>query len=304
MLNLLTRIQAFDYYLACMSIFKSRLLVSIIYILLFIAGAYISISIPESDLRIKLLIIDVVLTIIVFLQSAILKNASIYDLYWSVIPFYFLFYWMYELDVRELNYRMLICILLLSLWSWRLSINWFRGWKGLDHEDWRYLDLRKKTGFFYPIVNFLGIHLFPTILVFIGSLALEPIFLSQDPISYIDIIGAAVMGLGILFESAADNQMHNFKKDPNNKGLNINKGIWKYSRHPNYLGEILFWWGLYILSISAGASTIYLLGPGLMTFLFLAISIPMMEKRLMKKYTEYENYKKETSILLPFKGLF
>jgi len=283
-----------------MGLTNSRVLISFIYILILAAGAYLVEFLPEPHLLIKLLIVDIILTIIVFSQSAILKNASVYDLYWSVIPFAMLFYWIYELDVLTFNYRMMITISLLSVWSWRLTLNWFRGWKGLAHEDWRYMNLSSKTGVFYPIVNFLGIHLFPTLLVFIAALPLRAIFTSENPITYIDAIGASIMGLGILLEGMADNQMHRFKSSENNKGI-ISEGIWRFTRHPNYLGEILFWWGLYILAIDAGISSYFIIGPILISLLFIFISIPMMERRLSKKHSEYNEYKRNTSMLLPLK---
>ncbi len=286
-----------------MSNSSSRVLISLIYILIIAAGAYLAEFLPEPQLFIKLLIIDILLTIIVFSQSAILRNASVYDLYWSVIPFAFLFYWINELDIVTFNYRMMIAISLLSVWSWRLSINWFRGWKGLTHEDWRYRDLRNKTGLFYPIVNFLGIHLFPTLLVFFAALPLKSIFISENPFSYVDAIGASVMGLGILVESIGDKQLHQFRNSDKKTQI-INFGIWRYTRHPNYLGEILFWWGLYILAIDAGVDPYFIFGPILISLLFIFISIPMMEKRLLNKHSEYKEYKRTTSMLLPLKFLF
>lgn len=288
-------------YLSNMSLRSSRVLVTFIYILLIGVGSYLTIYLPESDKMLKLLIIDVILTILIFLQSAILKNASMYDIYWSALPFFFMFYWLFEFNVEVLNYRMILTILMVSIWSWRLTYNWYRGWKGIKQEDWRYGNLRSKTGVFYPFVNFLGIHLFPTILVFIASMPMESIFSSSAEISSLDIGGACVMALGIIFELTADNQMHKFKSDPANKGRFIDTGIWRYSRHPNYLGEILFWWGLYIISIDAGAPDYFIVGPILMSLLFIGISIPMMEKRLLKNYDNYEEYKKKTSVLLPYK---
>lgn len=285
-----------------MGITNSRVLISLFYILIMVAGAYLVEFLPEPHLLIKLLIIDIILTIIIFSQSVILKNASVYDLYWSVIPFAILFYWIYELDIIAFNYRMMITIGLLSIWSWRLSLNWFRAWKGIAHEDWRYTNLRSKTGIFYPIVSFLGIHLFPTLLVFIAALPLRAIFTSENLITYVDAIGASFMGLGILLEGLADNQMHRFKSIENNKGI-ISEGIWRFTRHPNYLGEMLFWWGLYILAIDAGVNPYFIVGPILISLLFLVVSIPMMEKRLCKKYIEYEEYKRTTSMLLPLKFL-
>ena len=285
-----------------MSNSSSRVLISLIYILIIAAGAYLAEFLPEPQLFIKLLIIDIILTIIIFSQSAILRNASVYDLYWSVIPFAFLFYWINELDIVTFNYRMIIAISLLSVWSWRLSINWFRGWKGLAHEDWRYRDLRNKTGFFYPLVNFLGIHLFPTLLVFLAALPLKAVFVSENPLSYIDAIGASIMGLGILVESIGDKQLHQFRNSDKKTGI-INIGIWRYTRHPNYLGEILFWCGLYILAIDAGVDPYFIIGPILISLLFIFISIPMMEKRLLNKHSEYKEYKRTTSMLIPLKFL-
>jgi steroid 5-alpha reductase family enzyme len=269
--------------------------------MLFISGAYLSIYLPESNKMIKLLIIDIILTIIIFLQSAILKNASMYDPYWSVIPFFFLFYWLHEFDIQNLNYRMMTAFLLISIWSWRLTLNWFRGWKGLQHEDWRYEDLRSKSGIFYPLVNFLGIHLFPTLLVFAAAMPLEKIFSSPEDLSFFDAAGIILMITGIILELVADNQLYLFKADPKNKGQFINVGIWKYSRHPNYLGEISFWWGLYLLGFSTGLPDYMLVGPIAITLLFLFISIPMMEKRLINNYPQYSEYRKNTSILIPYK---
>lgn len=288
-------------YLAIMSLAKSRLLVSFLYILLFVTGAYLSIYLPESNKLIKLFIIDIVLTIVIFLQSVILRNASMYDPYWSVIPFYFLFYWLYEYNVESLNYRMMAVVLMVSIWSWRLTLNWYRGWKGLSHEDWRYLDLKNKTGLFYPIVNFLGIHLFPTLLVFAAAMPLENVFSSSAEFNLLDLTGILVMGIGILLELFADNQMHRFKADPSNKGKFINVGIWRYSRHPNYLGETLFWWGLYLAAFSTDLPDYYIAGPVAITLLFIGISIPMMEKRLLVNYPDYSEYKKKTSAFIPLK---
>jgi len=284
-----------------MSLAKSRLLISFLYILLFITGAYLSIYLPESNELIKLFIIDIVLTIVIFLQSVILRNASMYDPYWSLIPFYFLFYWLNEYHVESLNYRMMAVVLMLSLWSWRLTLNWFRGWKGLSHEDWRYADLKNKTGLFYPIVNFLGIHLFPTLLVFAASMPLENVFSSDAELTLLDLVGCLVMGIGILFELIADNQMYRFKALPSNKGKFIDMGIWRYSRHPNYLGESLFWWGLYLAAFSTGLPNYYIAGPIAITLLFIGISIPMMEKRLLANYSNYNVYKKKTSAFIPLK---
>ena len=283
-----------------MSLNRSRWFVTLIYTMIFIVGVILYYNLPYENPIYKLLIIDVVLTVLIAIVGLLVKNDSMYDLYWSLIPFLMLIYWIDTTHVQEFNARIFILITLVSWWSWRLSYNWFRGWKGLKHEDWRYVDLRKKTRGFYPIVSFLGIQLFPTLIVFAAALPMESVFLSTAELNLSDIIGGVLMLTGILLEIFADIQMHEFRINPDNKGNVINIGLWKYSRHPNYLGEISFWWGVYVLSLATHPPTYYISGAIVVSLLFFFISIPMMEKR-MKNKIGFADYKKRTPVLIPWK---
>ncbi len=283
-----------------MNLNRSRWFVILIYILLFIIGTILYFKLPFDNLIYKLLAIDVTLTVLIAIVGLLLKNDSIYDLYWSVIPFVILIYWIDATHVHEFNARVFILITLLSWWSWRLTYNWFRGWNGINHEDWRYVDLRKKTKVFYPLVSFLGIQLFPTLIVFTACLPIESIIMSTEAINLSDIIGGLLMITGILLEIFADIQMHGFRINPDNKGNIINIGLWKHSRHPNYLGEITFWWGVYVLSIATQPPTYYISGAIIVSLLFLFISIPMMEKRVQNR-EGFAKYKKRTPVLIPWK---
>jgi len=283
-----------------MNLNKSRLLIILVYTLLFFIGAILSIKLPIENPVYKLLAIDLILTVYIFIVGLVLKNDSVYDAYWSLIPFLMLFYWMDTTDDLVFNARIIILISLVSWWSWRLTYNWFRGWKGIKHEDWRYVDMRKNTGIMYPLVSFLGIQLFPTLMVFAGSLPMESIFYSHEPLAITDAIGGLLMIIAILLEVFADRQMHAFRIKPENKGKVIDTGLWNYSRHPNYLGEILLWWGIYILSIATHPPTYYISGAIIITLLFVFISIPLMEKRMANRIGFIE-YKKLTPVLIPWK---
>ena len=113
----------------------------------------------------EIFIADIIATVVIYLFSYYFKNSSIYDPYWSVIPPFILLYW-----IMISEYNLLTSILLLFsvlFWSIRLTFNWVRSWPGMHHEDWRYVDMRKASGKYFEISNFLGIHLFPTLIVFI-----------------------------------------------------------------------------------------------------------------------------------------
>lgn len=150
-----------------------------------------------------------------------------------------------------------------------------------------------------PIINLLGIHLVPTLVVYFCTFPAAEIILSEYKLNIMTILSLILSTVAFLIQGIADIQMHRFKKR-NGQGF-IRDGLWKYSRHPNYFGEILMWWGIGIASLSCMPSNIYyLLGAFLNTMLFLFISIPMADKRNQKRGYFYQ-FKKETRMLLPIK---
>lgn len=234
---------------------------------------------------------DVVATIVVFGFSYYFDNSSFYDPYWSVIPIIIAGVMAYiGWDSGASQLRMIIMQLLIAFWGLRLTYNWLRGWQGLHHQDWRYVDLQKQHGKLYWLVSFSGIHLFPTVLVFMGCFALYPTFiLPGNPFGFLDVI-ATVFTLGaILVELIADQQLHRFVKHKKKPGETLTTGIWKYSRHPNYFGETAFWWGLFLFVLAARPDQWWpVAGPLAMTLLFHFISIPMIEKRMFERRENYQ----------------
>jgi len=257
--------------------------------------------IPEMDLLWKILVADVIGTIVVFIFSVIFNNSSMYDPYWSVQPFVIAVF--LARPLMEITIAEMIVLFMVFLYGLRLTLNFYRGWPGMKHEDWRYRDFRKSFPKLYWPISFLGIHLFPTIMVFLACMSMLQIFHGpgiEYNIWFVLGLATMIFAVGIAF--VADEQMKKFRMNPDNKGKLMRDGLWRTNRHPNYLGEISTWWGLYFFSLAAGYDMWWTIaGPAIVTLMFVFISIPMLEKREMVRRPEYAGYKKEVAMLLPFK---
>ncbi len=246
---------------------------------------------------------DVIATFVVFIASLIFRNASLYDPYWSVAPVPIALFWWALSDFDTTDWRKILAFAAVCIWAIRLTVNWARGWTGLEHEDWRYQMLRSKSGVFYPLVNLTGIQLFPTVLVFLGCLPLYYIMALPEatPLGWLDMLGFLVSVGGAAMELIADEQLKIFKKKHADPQAFIDSGLWYYSRHPNYFGEIIFWLGLFLMALSAAAEY-YWTGVGFlaMFLLFQFISIPMMDSRMVKKRPAYAAHMKKVSRLVPW----
>ncbi|MBW4258580.1 DUF1295 domain-containing protein [Methanobacterium sp. YSL] len=250
------------------------------------------------NIYLKILYLDITFTMLIFMASNIFKNASLYDPYWSVVPPVLMAYALYLLDAfSAFNLVVLGGIL---LWAIRLTYNWMVMWQGFNHQDWRYTMLKEKSGSFYPIVNFLGIHLFPTLIVYAQIMVFIRIVVLQGTFNLISILGVLITISAMLIQYFSDEQMRDFKQNPGEKRI-IDVGLWQYSRHPNYFGEVMVWWGLYIAYVGVAYKFDFLFfAPLSMTLMFLFISIPMMEAKILKSRAEYQHYQAATSKLLPW----
>ena len=185
------------------------------------------------------------------------------------------------------------------VWGIRLTANWIYTFQDLDWQDWRYTMLKEKTGVFYPIINFVGIHLVPTLVVYGCILPAVFTFVYGGTVNAGGVVFFAVSLLAVLLQGTADVQMHRFRKS--GVGGFIREGVWKYSRHPNYLGEILMWWGIGLAAVCVMPDKWWLLFGALAnTLLFFCVSIPMADKRQSRK-EGFAEYKKSTRMLLPIK---
>ena len=278
----------------------SFIVVAIVYILATILQVVLFNFINIENLYLKLLIVDVIATVLVFMFSLIFDNASIYDPYWSVEPLIIVSLLMSN---NKLNFPVIISFgIVFFIWGLRLTINWALSFKNLTKQDWRYTLLKEKTKKLYPLVNFFGIHLFPTLIVYLGLL--PAIHLIQvNYTNYFIYIGIGIMLLGVVIEIIADYDIYLYhKRNKEDHRQIITSGLWKYSRHPNYLGEIIFWYGVFFSMLPIDFESIYfIIGAIAINFMFIFISIPMIEKRMKTYKFNYEKYQEETRMLLPFK---
>jgi steroid 5-alpha reductase family enzyme len=246
---------------------------------------------------------DLAATILVFVFSMVLNNSSAYDPYWSVKPFVIMAACFFIFHIQSPDLRQWLVAGGVTLYALRLTSNFYRDWPGFVHEDWRYVNFRNRFPKQYWTISFLAIHFFPTVMVYLGCLSLFPVF--SQPGSHLngwDIAGTIVLFGSVLLAYIADEQLRLFRKRPGNKGKIITTGLWKISRHPNYLGEISTWWGLFFFAIAAGCSNWWTIaGPVAITVMFIFASIPLIEKRHIQKRPEYRDYMAKTSVLLPFK---
>ena len=234
-------------------------------------------------------------TIVIFASSVTMRNSSMYDPYWSVAPPIIALYLMNG-DARDW-----LVLALVAAWGLRLTFNWARGWPGMDHEDWRYADIRRSAGRAYWGASFAGIHLFPTVQVYLGCLALFPAMAGERPLGLLDAVAATVTAGAIAIETLADEQLRAFvrKSEP---GETMDSGLWRHSRHPNYFGEVSFWWGRWLFGVAARPSDWWwtLAGPLAITIMFLMVSIPMLDRRSLERRPAYVERMQHVSALIPW----
>lgn len=236
------------------------------------------------SLLINTLIVDVVMTVIIFLFSVRYNNSSMYDPYWSVIPVFIVILWM--LNINGISEYSLIVLFGVLIWAIRLTVNWFLNFKGFIIEDFRYVDFRKQFKSMYWLISFLGIHMFPTLIVLLGLYPIYFILTNQIVTIWFIYVGTGVMLLGAVISYVSDNQLRSHKEE--NGNASIMTGLWKYSRHPNYFGEVTFWAGIFIASLSIGFDLNASLGIIAMLLLFNLYSVPKMEKKLLNNKSDYQ----------------
>jgi steroid 5-alpha reductase family enzyme len=238
-------------------------------------------------------------TVIIYASSCLTGNGSMFDAYWSVIPPLGAV-WLATQASDIDGTRTAIVLVVIMVWGVRLTANWVRGWPGLHHEDWRYVDMYAKSRAPRAVVSLLTVHLFPTIQLWLGSLPIVvALARSGNAFGPLDVV-AAIVGIGgALLELVADEQMRAFGrvKAP---GQVMDRGLWKYSRHPNYLGEIMFWLSMYLFALAVGVGFWWTgIGVVAMVAMFLGASIPMLDDRSEARRPEFADYRRRTSALIP-----
>ena len=278
--------------------------VGLVYLIAFgAATAYLLVG-PDTDhLWLDGLVADLVATVLVFVGSRTLRNSSCYDPYWSVLPPFLVVFWF--LAARDLagidDGRSMLLVVVVLVWAVRLTGNWLHDWPGLHHEDFRYAPLRENAGRFGIVADFVAIHLVPTLIVFLGLIPAYAVLARPgEPLGWLDVV-ATVVGIGApVLQYVADAQMRAFIK-VRQPGQAMERGLWSWSRHPNYFGEIAFWWSLALFGIAGAPEDWWWLVVGgvAMTAMFQGASIPMMEKRSLERRPTYQDVIDRVPRLVP-----
>ena len=223
------------------------------------------------------------------------NNVTHVDIMWSL---FFVLNALYFYTVFTPSLRSTLILFLVLLWGLRLSIylairNWGKS------EDARYLKIRQNNE---PNFRYKSVYIifgFQSILAWIVGSILFMAIENDHPLTWLDSLGLLITLCGIIYESIADYQLMQFKNDIKNRGKLLQSGLWKLSRHPNYFGEILVWWGFFITTLVTGIH-FNLIAPLLMTFLILRFSgVTLLEANLIKKFNGYDDYQKKVNTIIP-----
>jgi len=237
-----------------------------------------------------------VLAVLTWLVSVIKRDVSIVDSMWSVMIFASAF--VYSSSVEPYWNRSSLVLTLVLLWAMRLTvyITW-RNWG--EPEDARYQAIRRKYEPSFPLKSLGIIFVFQAFLAWIISMPLWIALTVPFQSGLFDILAVTLWAIGMMFETVGDWQLARFKANPTNRGKVMNRGLWRYTRHPNYFGECLIWWGFFLFAVPAGAWW-SILSPVLLTFLLLKFSgVTMLEETIVDRRPAYREYIASTNAFIP-----
>jgi steroid 5-alpha reductase family enzyme len=243
-------------------------------------------------------IVIVVLMIATWLVSLAVRNASIVDIVWGLG--FVVVAWAVRLGVDGNSARQNLLVAMTTIWGVRLAGYLF--WRNHGNgEDFRYRAMRKHHGERFAVVSLYTVFGLQGAMMWVVSL---PVQLGQVPttpsLGFIAWIGLALWIVGISFETIGDAQLAAFKKDPASAGVVMDRGLWRYTRHPNYFGDACVWWGIALVAAETGIGAIGLIGAAVMNTLLLRVSgVPLLEKSLTKRRAGYAEYIARTSSFIP-----
>ena len=238
---------------------------------------------------------------VLWLISLIVKDASIIDIFWG--PSFIVLGSSLIIFMDKLySERALMILFLVILWGMRLAIH--LGIRNIGHgEDFRYVEWRKEGGSNYWWFSFFRVFTLQGALATLVGVSIYFGYLNDNPLSYIEVFfGSTLFFIGIAWESISDIQLKKFRKNPKNKGKICRVGLWKYSRHPNYFGDLVVWFSIFTFSLSSNNILIILgslLSPLIMGMIFYYITGPILDQAMIKSRPKYKEYMKQSNSLFP-----
>ena len=245
------------------------------------------------------LVATMAMMLVLWLVSLAIRNASIVDTFWGAV-FAAIAIITFTLADGYHNRKLLITSLAV-IWGSRLAahIGWRNHGRG---EDFRYQAMRRRIGPRFGLLSLFLVFGLQGVLIWLISLPLQVAQISGEPASltWLDFCGALFWVVGFTFESIGDLQLSKFKADPGNKGKVMDRGLWAYTRHPNYFGDALLWWGFFLIASATPGGWWTVISPLMMTTLLMKVSgVALLEKTLVKTRPEYREYTQRTSAFLP-----
>lgn len=235
----------------------------------------------------------------VWLLSLPLRNASIVDIFWGAG--FVLLAWATFAATESTGPSRWLLPLMTTLWGGRLS--GYLAWRNLGRgEDKRYAVMRSKHGPSFAVVSLFTVFALQGAVMWTVSLPVQiGIACAQPGWIAVHVVGVVVWAVGLLFESIGDTQLARFKAKPENEHRVLKRGLWRYTRHPNYFGDFLVWWGLFFVAVAHGAGLWTVIGPIVMSVLLMRISgVTLLEKSLKQSRPEYEQYVRQTNTFFPW----
>ena len=234
--------------------------------------------------------------VVVWALSLPLRDASIADVFWGP-GFAFV-----SASLSPPSARATLLVVLTSAWGLRLALHIGTRWRKKKEEDRRYQAMRASWGDRFPLVSLFTVFLLQGALLWLVSLPLQAgaALGATRPLGLQDLAGVLLFAVGLGFEAVGDAQLARFLRDPASRGRVMETGLWRYTRHPNYFGDALLWWGLGLIGAATGAWWC-LAGPAFMTFLLVRVSgVSLLEKDIAGRRPEYVAYVRRTSAFLPW----
>lgn len=255
-------------------------------------------TVAES-LFISLLLILGSMTLL-WLFSLAKRDASIVDAFWGIGFVLIASFYFFISDGAD--FRKWLVLILVAIWGLRLSVhilrrNWGKG------EDYRYRAWREEAGKSFWWISYFKVFLLQGVILWVVSFPLLAAQSSLAPSSwtFFDLAGMMLWSIGFFFEAAGDFQLSRFKRNPANQGKVMRRGLWAYTRHPNYFGDALVWWGYYMLALAAPSGWWTIISPVLMTWLLMRVSgVTLLEKNLTVAKPEYKDYMECTNAFFPW----
>lgn len=240
-----------------------------------------------------------VIMISTWIISVLINNASIVDIVWGLG--FVVVAWSLVINIEDAyRARQILLAILISLWGVRLG--GYLAKRNIGHgEDWRYRAMRKRHGAKFPVVSLITVFGLQGFLMWVVSLPVQFASAETDtPIGPIAVMGIVLWIVGFAFETVGDAQLSRFKKNPDNQGKVMSTGLWSLTRHPNYFGDAVMWWGIGVIAAETGWGVIGFIGPAVMTYFLLKVSgVPMLERSLTKRREGYDEYVARTSAFFP-----